>query len=251
MAPLTGFESYIDNAVDQNGYCTLSYDRLGIGESSHSEPKNEIQAFLEIEALAALTRMLRNGTLPTVDQAFSRVVHVGHSFGSAQTYSLAAMYPDLSDGIVLTGFSLNTSFSPFFEAGGNFQQAYLNQPIRFGTESAAMAVQSFLQTYALSDLVAPFDVTTAMSYSYPPGYLVSSNANALQYLFFLPGYFDTGLLYNGESTKQPVTVGELLTLNSAPKMIKFGGPVLVITGCKFLFIALSLGKVELIIACSQ
>lgn len=219
--------------MDQSGYCTLSYDRLGIGESSHGEPRDEIQAFLEIEALAALTRMLRSGTLPTVDHAFSRVVHVGHSFGSAQTYGLVATYPDISDGIVLSGFSLNSSFTGFFAAGGNFQQAQLNQPIRFGTESTAMAIQGFLQTYALTDLIAPFDVTTAMSYSYSPGYLVSSNANALQYQFFYPGYFDTGLLYNVESTKQPVTVGEMLTLGSSPRINKFGGPVFVITGCKF------------------
>ena len=216
--------------MDNYGYCTLSYDRLGIGESSHGEPKNEIQSFLEIAALASMTNMLRDGTLPTVTQGFARVVHVGHSFGSAQSFALAAMFPNISDGLVLTGFSANASFAGYFVAGGNFQQAELNQPLRFGTPATAIAVESFLQNYALLDLVAPLDVTTAMSYGYPRGYLASGNVNALQYLFFYAGYFDTNLLYFAESTKQPVTIGELLTLGSVPMMSTFGGPVLVITG---------------------
>ena len=45
--------SYIDNAL-LHGYHTLSYDRLGIGNSSHGEPKNEIQAFLEVASLAQI-----------------------------------------------------------------------------------------------------------------------------------------------------------------------------------------------------
>jgi hypothetical protein len=50
---------------------------------------NEIQAYLEIAATAQLTMMLRNGTFPGANHTFKKVVHVGHSFGSAQTYALA------------------------------------------------------------------------------------------------------------------------------------------------------------------
>lgn len=70
--------------MDNFGYATLAYDRLGIGNSSHGDPKNEIQSFLEVEALAAVTRMLRNGSFPKVNTTFDKIVHVGHSFGSAQ-----------------------------------------------------------------------------------------------------------------------------------------------------------------------
>ena len=69
--------SYVDVATDKYGYCTLNYDRLGIGNSSHGEPLNEIQSFLEVEALAELTNMLRNGTFPGVDHAFTKITHVG------------------------------------------------------------------------------------------------------------------------------------------------------------------------------
>jgi hypothetical protein len=76
--------SYINVATDQYKYCTLSFDRLGIGNSSHGEPLNEIQSFIEIAATVQLTQMLRNST-----------------------------------------------FVSSFVAGGNFQQANLNQPLPF------------------------------------------------------------------------------------------------------------------------
>lgn len=69
--------SYVDVATDMYKYCTLSYDRLGIGNSSHGEPLNEIQSFLEVAALAEMTMMLRNGTFPGVKQTFGKITHVG------------------------------------------------------------------------------------------------------------------------------------------------------------------------------
>ena len=69
--------SYVNVATDKHKYCTLSYDRLGIGNSSHGDPLNEIQASLEVAVLAELTMMLRKGTFPGVKRAFKKVVHVG------------------------------------------------------------------------------------------------------------------------------------------------------------------------------
>ncbi|KAI9670581.1 MAG: hypothetical protein M1831_005801 [Alyxoria varia] len=222
--------SYINNAVDKHGYCTLSFDRLGVGRSDHGDPKNEIQSFLEVEALAAMTRMLRNGTLPTVDRAFKRVVHVGHSFGAAQSHSLAAKYPDLSDGLVLTGFSLNASFVGYFGAGSNFQQARLNQPLRFGGQQSTEGFKDLVNTHGLTDTFAPPEALPQKPYDYELGYLTNSNAGALQYLFLWPGSFDEQLAYVGEATKQPVAIGELLTLGSVPAESSFDGPVIVVTG---------------------
>ena len=224
--------SYVDSAVDKSGFCTLAIDRLGIGHSSHGDPKDEIQAPLEVEAIAAITRMLRNGTLPTVMHAFSTVVHVGHSYGSGLSYSLGNMYPDISDSLVLTGFTTNSSFLPYFSVAADFQQANLNQPFRFGSSASAKAVSAFVRNYALTDLISPLDITATAPYDYPNGYLTNSNVNSNQILFFYPPYFDTQILYYGETNKQPVAVGEMLTLNSLPKMNKFSGPVLVIAGCK-------------------
>lgn len=77
-SPYNNFNySYVDVATDQYKYCTLAIDRLGIGNSSHGEPLNEIQASLEVAALAEVTMMLRNGSLPGVNQTFRKVIHVG------------------------------------------------------------------------------------------------------------------------------------------------------------------------------
>ncbi|KAL5317746.1 hypothetical protein ACEPPN_014844 [Leptodophora sp. 'Broadleaf-Isolate-01'] len=217
---------------DKTSYCTLSFDRLGVGNSSHGEPLNEIQAFREIAATAQLTQMLCNGTFPGVNQTFSKVVHVGHSFGSAQTYSLANLYPELTDGIILTGFSMNASFVPFFAAGANFQLVNRNQPLRY-SNITGQQVQTLLSMYAepLVDYIAPIDLTTITTpQMLPNGYLVSSNAEVNKYLFFKPKFYDAGILTLAEATKQPVTLGELLTLGSLVTMNNFNGPVMVITG---------------------
>ena len=172
-----------------------------------------------------------------------------HSFGSAQTYSLVNMYPDISDGIVLTGFSMNASFVSLFQAGGDFVLANLNQPFRFGNASFAvgdailssiasslnvsttsMAVMNLINNYGLTDYIAGLQQRQKVQYA--NGYLANSNANSNQYLFFLPGFFDGQLGFTGEATKQPVTVGELLTLGSAPMVNRYAGPVLVVTGCE-------------------
>lgn len=186
-----------------HGYHTLSYDRVGLGQSSHGDPKDEIQAFVEVAALAQLTEMVRKGSFPVPGQKQQqqkpgKVVHVGHSFGSGLSYAMSAMFPDLSDGIVLTGFSMNMTFQPYFLAGANFKQAYLS--------------------------------TMNNASSYPPGYLVSSDINSNEILFFSPPFFDLGLLRLAEHNKQPVTIGELLTMNSSPMQSPFQGPVLIITG---------------------
>jgi pimeloyl-ACP methyl ester carboxylesterase len=221
-------------ATDVYKYYTLSFNRLGVGKSSHGDPLNEIQSFLEVEATAKLTEMLRNGTFPGVNHTFTTVIHVGHSFGSAQTYSLVNKYPELSDGIVLTGFSMNSSFVGLFAAGNNLQQASLNQPLRFGSITGTMA-ETFINLYATNvfDYLAPFDLGALPEpQNLPNGYMVPANAAANKYLFLKPLYYDPEILTLAEMTKQPVTIGELLTLGSVPAMNNFAGPVMVINGGK-------------------
>ena len=224
--------SYVNVATDQYKYYTLSLDRLGIGNSSHGEPLNEIQSFIEIAATVQLTQMLRNGTFPGVNRTFSKVVHVGHSFGSAQTYALASMYPNITDGIVLTGFSMNSSFVSSFAAGGNFQQANRNQYLRF-SNITGVQVQNVLSMYAepFVSYISPIDLTSLPApQALPNGYLITSDIEGNKLQFFKPQYYDPAILELAERTKQPVTEGELLTLGSLPMMNSFAGPVLVIAG---------------------
>ena len=189
--------SYVKTAVDQYGFSTLSYDRLGIGMSSHGDPVSVIQQPLEEAALYALTTMIRNGNFPNVDAKFSKVVHVGHSFGSVLSYTLTRDYPAVSDGLVLTGFSANSTFVPYFALGGNFILA---------------------------------NTVPALS-AYPDGYLAAGDASGVQTNFFAPNDFDPAILNVAFETGQPVTVGELLTIGAAG-VNNFTGPVIVITGGK-------------------
>ena len=59
----------------------------------------------------------------------------------------------------------------------------------------------------------------------PNGYLLTSNAEVDQLLFLLPNFYDPMVLNVAERTKQPVIVGELLTLGSAPMMNAYARPV--------------------------
>lgn len=194
----SGNYSYSAVATDEYGYATFSWDRLGIGMSSHGDPVQEIQALLEVDGLRALTEGLREGCIDGVDDDFEKIVHVGHSFGSTHTYALTAMYPNISDGIALTGFSQNGSFVPFFQLGGNFIDVKENEAL------------------------APL---------YDHGYLAAGNPSGVQTNFFAPGSFDPEILTFAATTGQPVTIGELLTIGGetgSPN--NFAGPVFVITG---------------------
>lgn len=192
--------SYVDRALAK-GYSTFAWDRLGVGKSSKGDPIKEIQAELEISALYALTKMLRAGTLPGASSCkFGKTVHVGHSFGSAQTFTLALEHPEVTDGIVLTGFSQNATFASQFLLGSNFIQAN----------------------------------TVASLSQFPTGYLAPSSAVGVQIDFFAPGIFDPIVLLVATMTGQPVTPGELLTLAGQTGAVNpLAKPVLVITGGEY------------------
>lgn len=218
--------------ADRYGFYTLSYDHLGIGRSSHDSPL-EVQLWLEVEALHVLTSMLREGTFPGVDIAFDTVVHIGHSFGSLQSFVLTALYPDISDAIVLTGFSSNGSFLDVWMAGCDFQIARNNQPSRLGSYLWGAALQVIAAETPFEDLLAGIEIEAAWeSFNYGSGYLVTRNRDSLQFGFLAGEHFDPSILHYAENIKQPTTVGELLTLRSMPAESTFSGPVMVLTGGK-------------------
>ena len=189
--------SYAEVAVDQYGYSLFTWDRLGIGMSDHLDPLAEVQAPLEQAALYALTQMVRDGSLECMSTKASKLIHVGHSFGSELTYGLTRDYPTASDGIILTGFSQNGSFLPYFELGGNF----------IDSQASALASQ------------------------YVHGYFPAGDASGVQTNFFAPGDFDPNVLPVAFMTGQPVAMGELLTIGGEAMGInEIAKPVLVITG---------------------
>ncbi|KAK7427216.1 hypothetical protein QQZ08_006329 [Neonectria magnoliae] len=189
--------SYVAKAVDEHGYSTLTWDRLGVGASSKGHPIDEIQAALEIEALRELTSLATSGKIKGVSGKFTRVVHVGHSFGSVLSYGLANLYPELTDAIVLTGFSQVSNFLPWFIHGNNFV------PVK----------------------------DSPLAAKYPAGYVVPESTVGVHIGFFAEGDFDPKVLDLAYKTGQAAAPAELLTVG-APAGTKngFTGPVLVITG---------------------
>ena len=189
----TGNYSYVQAALAA-GYSTFAYDRLGTGASTKADPYNIIQSPIELAVLAELTQRLRSGSIDRCS-TYEKYVHVGHSFGSFLTNSLAAIAPQLTDGIILTGYSNNFSFQdPFIATTGHL--ASENQPARFSGFSS--------------------------------GYITWADKYYNQFSFLLYPYFDAAVLTAAEETKWPFTVGEIVTLGGVELAAPlFKGPVLV------------------------
>ncbi|RFU30433.1 hypothetical protein B7463_g5898, partial [Scytalidium lignicola] len=183
-----GSHSYV-NAALKAGYSILTYDRLGVGHSDILDAYNEVQAPLELEILRQLTLMARNGILynfagkaKPASAAFnklanpSKVVHIGHSFGSFLTSAFIANYGPLSDGAIITGYLLTE---------------YL----------ASAGSTSFSVEYA---------ATSNPPFNRPSGYVVCQKGG-IQNIFFggdPKTAFTPELLEYGNSIKQPVPIGE-------------------------------------------
>ncbi|KAK5175303.1 uncharacterized protein LTR77_000441 [Saxophila tyrrhenica] len=184
------------------GYATLSYDRLGNGKSSIGGPYTIQQLGPETGVLVALTTLLREGGLskPAGKKIAvpKKVVHVGHSFGSAITNVLAAIAPTLSDTIVLTGYSTDLTYSINFAAATSFHLAIENQPKRFAAYKNK-------------------------------GWITWADELVNQYGFFHYPAFDPEVLATAEATKFPFAIMELIT-NSPTKAPAWTGPALLITG---------------------
>lgn len=199
--------SYVDRALAK-GYSTLIYDRLGIGESSRGDPIGDLQASLEVSALHQLTKLLRQSKVPGIKTKFDKIFHVGHSFGSILTYGLTTTYPEDSDGIVLTGFSITESFLTWFGYACNFVVANTNPAFK----------------------------------QFPIGYVAQGTAQAFQAAAFGPRNVDLDIMAAASPISQPIPIGEILTIG-VPQLVPnpFGGPVLVLDGGK-ITLAMLLGS---------
>jgi pimeloyl-ACP methyl ester carboxylesterase len=129
----------------------------------------------------------------------SKIVHIGHSYGSFLTHSLVADYPTLSDGAILTGIGYNataTSFPAFFE-GGRLNIANTVSPERYpGLDS---------------------------------GYLASADVIGDAATFFHQGNYDKEILWYTQDISQPPSVMEFITGSplslAKPGALAFTSPV--------------------------
>ena len=189
--------NYIKSATE-SGYATLSYDRIGNGKSTFADPYREEQLGIEVTVAATLTTLLREGRLSSIAKCHiptpKKVLHIGHSFGSLITGTLAGSVPELSDGIVLTGYSTDSTYALNFAIGTNFHLASEAVPDRFAGLST--------------------------------GYLTWADELANEFAFLYYPYFDPAVLATAEANKMPFAIGELLSPYDL-KQPGWKGPLLV------------------------
>jgi hypothetical protein len=170
-----------------------------------------VQGAVQVEILKELTDLARSGQLlktSTItsgslqgygDYTPSRIVQVGHSYGSILVDLFLAKYPTLSDGTVFTGWIVGPT--PGIPKFGTFAMQYAPEadPGRF------------------ADLGS--------------GYMMIANQTDYQYLFLSQRTIDQGALDYYFSIRQTLTVGEILS--GIPTFVTglpapgFTGPILV------------------------
>ncbi|KAL4881493.1 Alpha/Beta hydrolase protein [Aspergillus karnatakaensis] len=186
-------------AATAAGYSVLNYDRLGVGRSEQADPYFEVQLRTQVAILARITELILSGHLSRKIPVPKKVVHVGHSYGSLITNGLVAGQPHLSDGIVLTGFSHDSSWTTTLELCLGFEVARFNNAARFK--------------------------------HYQTGYLTWGREFDNQCIFFKHPFFETKLLKQSEAIKAPFAIAELLSFTSVSlAAANFTKPVLMISG---------------------
>ncbi|KAJ4286482.1 hypothetical protein N0V90_013182 [Kalmusia sp. IMI 367209] len=195
--------SYVDAAAEQ-GYATFSYDRLGTGKSEHPDPKQVVQAPLQVDLGHFLIEKIKTATVGGI--RFTSVVGVGHSLGSAITQGIAAKYPSDFSALTLTGHSQGSE-------GGTI-----------GFAAAALQIANTLPDRPELK-------------SLPNAYFSLGPApQTLQFAFFYYPFFNTTLFTQEFNTRQTNAIGETLTLGSlyAPATA-YTKPVLVLNGLQDYF----------------
>lgn len=126
----------------------------------------------------------------------SKIIHVGHSFGSFLSHALLATFPSLSDGAVLTGI------------------AYLKNGS--GTSLEAFALR-------IAKHVNPLKWATRDT-----GYVTWADISGFVAAFFKAGTFDNAALAWAQDKAMPLAITEALTIPVLPlDAANFTGPVMV------------------------
>ncbi|GAP88718.1 putative alpha beta-hydrolase [Rosellinia necatrix] len=188
--------SYVDVASAE-GYATLSYDQLGVGNSDHPDPIQVVQATSQVAVTHELVGQLRNARLG--GYRFDKVVGVGHSAGSTLTQAVTARYPRDFDAAILSGITTSAASVPLTLAAFNFVNANADPAPQFR--------------------------------GLPAGFLTQESAVGIQFAFFRHPNFDADAFRRQVAHKQTNTIGVLLTLGGvvAPAA-EFTGPVDIVNG---------------------
>jgi pimeloyl-ACP methyl ester carboxylesterase len=195
--------SYVDTALAA-GYSTFFYDRLGNGKSSKPNPNTKVHSFVELEILTQLTTLIREDAIG-LGITPEKVIHVGHSYGSILSNRLAVDTPELSDGLILTGYGHNFKWMQASLVAWGFEIARLQDPVRFA---------DFASDY----------ITWATKWSN-------------QFFFLKYPFFSTEALDYAEENKGPVGLGTLWTIGMGDFVAsQFEKPVLVCSDFLFFYL---------------
>jgi alpha-beta hydrolase superfamily lysophospholipase len=201
--------SYVNAALSE-GYSIFTYDRLGTGASDKPDAYDIVQTTVQVEILRQLTSLARAGKLVRSSKKISgssasvlgrytpsKIIHVGHSFGSVATIGLLTQDGAASDGAIITGFLYNDQLAGASVATWGFEFARQNDPVLFGDR--------------------------------PSGYIVQATKSNTQISFLKEGSFEPALLDYAWKIRQPNSVSEFVSIGEvlfkpAPD---FKGPILV------------------------
>ncbi|KAK2803989.1 hypothetical protein FQN50_006795 [Emmonsiellopsis sp. PD_5] len=198
--------SWAHFAADE-GYASLSIDRLGQGASSSADPLLEVQVNLHAEMMKAIADQLRAGDVVAETEGgkiggkkFDNVVFVGHSLGSAIGNAAARRNPDTFDALILTGWSANLIENFPKVLFGNVLPALLANIVKWGHLHI--------------------------------GYLAFTIEEPMRRVFFgKDGSFDPEIQKRDWDRRSTVGLGEMLSLFQGTKVAApYKGPVQVIIG---------------------
>ena len=179
--------------------------------------------------------MLRSGQIGGTN--FTKVVGIGHSYGSVQMQALTASAPQLLDGVMLQGYSMNTYVSapcctyagisanfdyrtgqlPFL-TGGAYETATAVAPNRFNVSEMSNA-------YVINATVRfpPLDFPVTCS----SHHICQPQTNQFDFFYF--PYFSDAALNRSFATEQPATLGVLFSQTAIQQPANdFTGPVHVV-----------------------
>ncbi|KIJ63687.1 hypothetical protein HYDPIDRAFT_92149 [Hydnomerulius pinastri MD-312] len=184
------------------GLATFRYDRLGTGLSAHPyDAYNVVQKPTDVAIAIKFAEMLRAGEIG--GRAYSKIVAVGHSYGSIQSQAMTAIAPTAVDGVLLSGYSANATALPLYFTSTAYSTASLVFPTRFSN----------------AELTNPYLVTLAPW------------TNQLNFWYF--PYYAQGVADYARMTEQPVSQGVLFTVaNNITAAEQFTGDVRVVTGAQ-------------------
>ncbi|WP_220203570.1 alpha/beta hydrolase [Reticulibacter mediterranei] len=194
---LTETNSYV-RRITSAGYAVLSLDRIGTGLSDHP-PALQVTLLSNAYVLHQIIQQLRNGSFQ--GESFSKIILVGHSFGSTIAITEASSYGD-ADGIIITGVMHTVNAT-----------------------GAAAVIASF---YPVN-----LDPKFAQS-NLPSGYL-TTKPETRSTSFYNTADTNTSIIAEDEQLKQTITNGELATVFvglSPTSTLLIQVPVLVAVGEK-------------------